>query len=199
MQIIGLLGGVASGKSMVAQQFVQLGAGLLDADRIGHEVLQLPQVEAAAHKQWGESVFGPDGRIDRTRLAHIVFNPEPDGKRERRHLEEITHPEIARRLWQQAESMAAAGRKVAVFDAALLLEAGWTECCEKLVFVDSPREARLARALTRGWSKEEFLAREDAQESLDRKRERADAIIDNSAPPERTRAQVEQFWASLVR
>jgi dephospho-CoA kinase len=198
MHIIGLLGGVASGKSMVARQFVQFGAGLLDADRIGHEVLRLPEVEAAARQRWGARVLGPDGRIDRTRLARVVFNAEPDGKRERRYLEEITHPEIARRLRQQAESMSAAGVKAAVLDAPLLLEAGLAEGCEKLVFVESPREARLARALTRGWSTEEFLVREDAQESLDRKRERADAILDNSGSPEQTRAQVEQFWASLV-
>ncbi len=198
MHIIGLLGGVASGKSMVARQFVQLGAGLLDADRIGHEVLRLPEVEAAARQRWGARVLGPDGRIDRTRLARVVFNAEPDGKRERQYLEEITHPEITRRLRRQAESMSAAGVKAAVLDAPLLLEAGLAEGCDKLVFVESPREARLARALTRGWSTEEFWVREDVQESLDRKRERADAILDNSGSPEQTRAQVEQFWASLI-
>ena len=84
-------------------------------------------------------------------------------------------------------------------DAALLLEAGWDQWCEKTVFVEAPREARLARAMARGWKEEEFAAREAAQESLDRKRARADVIIDNSGSPQRTQAQVEQFWASLLR
>lgn len=87
---------------------------------------------------------------------------------------------------------------MAVIDAALLLETGWDQRCEKIVFVEAPREARLARAVARGWTEEDFTAREAAQESLDRKRARADVIIDNSGPPQRTQAQVEQFWASLI-
>jgi dephospho-CoA kinase len=197
MQMIGLLGGVASGKSLVAQQLASLGAGLIDADRIGHEVLRLPHVEAAARERWGNDIFDADGRIDRASLARIVFAPGDEGARQRKHLEQITHPEITRRLQQQTDALAAAGKRAVVVDAALLLEAGWVDRCEKLVFVECPRETRLERALARGWSKEEFAAREDAQESLEQKRKRADAIIDNSGPSQRTQTQVEQFWASL--
>ena len=162
-------------------------------------MLRLPHVEAAARRRWGEAVFGPDGRIDRARLARIVFAPGPEAQRERKYLEQLTHPEIARLLRRQAEAMAAAGTEIVVLDAALLLEAGWDQWCEKTVFVEAPREARLARAMARGWSEEDFAAREGAQESLDRKRARADVIIDNSGSPQRTQAQVEQFWASLIR
>jgi dephospho-CoA kinase len=176
-----------------------LGAGLLDADRAGHEVLRLPHVEAAAKERWGNGIFGPDGRIDRIRLAQIVFAPEPMGPPERKYLEQITHPEIARLLQTQAETYAAEGKKVAILDAALLLEAGWNEGCSQLVYVDCPREARMERALSRGWSKEDFAAREGVQELLERKRGLADATIDNSGPLERTQAQIERFWASLVR
>ena len=86
---------------------------------------------------------------------------------------------------------------MAVLDAPLLWEAGWNDWCDKIVFVEAPREERLRRALARGWSREDFAAREAAQESLERKRASADAIIDNSGPPERTQAQVERLWASL--
>ena len=198
MRIIGITGGVASGKSTVARLVVELGAKLLDADQAGHEVLRLPHVEAAARKRWSEAVFGPDGRIDRARLAHIVFAGGAEARREREYLEQLTHPEIARLLKRQVETMVAAGAPVAVLDAPLLVEAGWDQWCEKTVFVDAPREARLARAIARGWDKEDFAAREGAQESLDRKRVRADVIIDNSGSAGRTRAQVEQFWASLI-
>jgi dephospho-CoA kinase len=198
MRIIGILGGVGSGKSTVARQFARLGARVLDADRTAHEVLRLPHVEAAAHKRWGKTVFGPDGRIDRGRLAAIVFAPGTKGKEEREYLEQLIHPEVARLFSQQAAALGAES-EVAVLDAPLLLEAGWDKLCEKMVFIEVPREARLARAKARGWGEEDFAAREGAQESLDRKRARADAIIDNSGPLERTQAQVEQLWPSLIR
>ena len=199
MQIIGITGGVASGKSMVAQQFAKLGAGVLDADKTGHEVLRLPWVEAAARQRWGETVFAPDGRIDRARLARVVFASGAKGEAERKYLEQLTHPEIARLVWRQAESLGASGVEIAVLDAALLREAGWDQKCEKIVFVEAPREARLARAVARGWKEEDFAAREGVQESLDHKRVRADVIIDNSGLPRRTQAQIERFWASLIR
>jgi dephospho-CoA kinase len=198
MDVIGLLGGVASGKSMVARQLAQLGAGVLDADRAGHEALRLPAVEAAVRRRWGEGVFGADGHVDRARLAEIVFAAPPDGPRERKHLQQITHPEIGRRLRQQAEALAALGTARAVLDAPLLLEVGWDKLCEWLVFVDAPREVRMVRAAARGWSKEDFAARETAQESLDSKRKRADLVVDNSGSPEQTRLQVERFWQSLL-
>jgi dephospho-CoA kinase len=202
MRIIGILGGVASGKSAVAEAFRRLGAGVLDADRAGHEALRLPAVEAAARRRWGATVFGPDERIDRAALARVVFSPGPEGRAERNYLERLTHPEIARLLWRQAEELTASGVGIAVLDAPLLLE---TDCddfrkkCDKVVFVEAPPELRRARALARGWKESDFTAREDAQETLERKRTAADAIIDNSGPPERVQAQVERFLASLLR
>ena len=77
MRLIGILGGVASGKSLVAGQLAALGAGLLDADGAAHEVLATAAVEDAVLQRWGQQVFGPDGRIDRSRLAKIVFADSP--------------------------------------------------------------------------------------------------------------------------
>jgi len=198
MQLIGILGGVASGKSLVARQLARRGAAVLDADRAGHEVLRLPRIEAAARSRWGEVIFGRDGHIDRARLAKIVFADPPGGPEERKYLEELTHPEIARHLSRQAAEFSASSAAVAVLDAPLLLEAGWDKLCQKLVFVDAPRQTRLRRALARGWNKEDFAAREAVQESLDLKREHADVKIDNSGSPEQTEAQVERFWQSLA-
>jgi len=197
MHIIGLLGGVASGKSVVARQLAELGAGVLDADHAAHEVLRLPEVEAAAKARWGTEVFGPDGRIDRARLAKIVFAPGSEGSRERKYLEELTHPRIGRLLAGQAESLAAAGTAAAVLDAPLLLEAGWDKLCDTLVFVDAPLSARQARASARGWTPADFTAREAAQQSPEAKRSCAQAVIDNSGSPQETQQQVERFWRSL--
>lgn len=198
MHVIGVLGGVASGKSTVARQLAGLGAGLLDADRAGHEVLRLPQIEAAAGRRWGREVFGPDGHVDRRKLARIVFAASPDGPRQREYLEQLTHPEIGRLLEQQAEALANSGTTAVVLDAPLLLESGWDKLCSRLVFVDAPRAVRLLRAKTRGWSEEDFAAREGAQESLNNKRARADLVVDNSGSPEQILAQLERFWRCLI-
>jgi dephospho-CoA kinase len=197
MKILGLLGGVASGKSLVSQQLAELGAVILDADRAGHEALRLPHIEAAARRRWGDAVVGPDGQIDRSRLAKIVFAPPPQGPEERAYLEQLTHPEIGRRLAAQAEAEKNHA-SLAVLDAALILEAGWDKLCDCFAFIDVPREMRLARALQRGWTEGDFAAREAAQESLDSKRARADVIIDNSGSVEHTQSQVHCLWQSLV-
>jgi dephospho-CoA kinase len=197
MKTLGLLGGVASGKSLVSRQLAELGAVVLNADRAGHEALRLPEVEAAARQRWRDAIFGGDGHIDRSRLAKIVFAPAPDGPRELEYLESLTHPEIGRRLAAQVEA-AKAFAPLAVVDAALLFEAGWDKLCDSTAFVDAPRTARLARALQRGWTEEDFAAREGAQDSLDSKRARADVIIDNSGSVEHTQAQVKRLWQSLV-
>jgi len=219
--ILGLLGGVASGKSLVSRQLAELGAVVLDADRAGHEVLRLPHIEEAARKRWGTAVLTPEGHIDRARLAKIVFAPPPDGPRERKYLETLTHPEIGRRLLAQVDALKTVqpqspsspgkaksnfplgeARKLppalAVVDAALLLEAGWDKLCDCFAFIEVPEEVRLARALRRGWTEEDFAAREAAQESLDSKRARADLIIDNSGSAEHTQAQVQRLWQILV-
>jgi dephospho-CoA kinase len=198
MKLIGIVGGVASGKSLVARALAELGAGALDADRAGHEVLRTPEIEEAVRRRWGAGVFGPDGHVDRSRLAETVFADSPAASEERKHLEQLLHPEIARRLVREAERLAANGCPAAVLDAPLLTEAGWNRYCDWLIFVDAPRLLRLARARARGWSETDFAAREGVQESLDSKRKLADVVIDNSGSPEETRAQVEQFWRSHI-
>ena len=198
MKVIGILGGVASGKSLVAGELVRLGAGRLDADRAAHEALRMPEIEAAARRRWGAGIFGADGRIDRGRLAEVVFAAPPQGPPEREYLEQLTHPEIGRLLADEAGRLRAAGRVAAALDAPLLLEAGWDRLCDTLWFVDAPRGLRLARARERGWSDADFAAREAAQESLEAKRRRADVVVDNSGPPDATRVQVERLWHSLV-
>ena len=160
MSVIGILGGVASGKSFVSGELARLGAGVLDADGAGHEVLRMPAIAAAARGRWGDEIFAPDGQIDRKRLAHLVFSPPPEGPRQRKYLEELTHPEIGRLLGQEARRMSEAGTVAAILDAPLLLEAGWDKFCGRLIFVDAPRELRLRRALARGWSEKEFAVRE---------------------------------------
>lgn len=198
MKVIGLIGGVASGKSFVAQELARRGAVILDADRAGHEVLREPEVLGAARQRWGDAIFTPDGQIDRPRLAAIVFAPTPQGRADLDHLERLTHPRIGEKLQEQLRQARQAGVSVAVLDAPVLLKAGWDRFCDRMVFVDASRPARLQRARARGWTEAQFDAREAAQESLEYKAARANDRIDNSGSPEQTRAQVEQLWARLA-
>jgi dephospho-CoA kinase len=202
MKTLGLLGGVASGKTLVAKKLQELGAIVLDADRAGHDVLRLPQVKEVARNRWGASIFATDGEnageIDRKRLASIVFAHSDEGRRELEFLEKLTHPKIGRRLQDQLGRIRQQGIQVAVLDAPVMLKAGWDRFCDRIWFIDAPYEMRLARAMARGWTEEEFRNRELAQEPVERKRELADLVLDNSKGIGYTHQQIERYWPSLI-
>lgn len=197
MKVIGLLGGIASGKSLVAKQLAELGAGLLDGDRAGHEVLEIPEVIEEVRERWGEGVLNDAGQVDRKALAAIVFAPPPDGPPELAALEKLTHPLIRQRLEAEVRRFRESGRTAVVLDAPVMEKAGWDKLCDEIWYVDAPREVRLSRARARGWSDEEFRSREDAQEPLDLKRKRANRIILNAGTADATQDQVKRFWGLL--
>lgn len=198
MKLIGIIGGVASGKSMVARCLAELGAVVLDADAIGHAVLKEPQVVAAARTRWGDTIFGSDGQIHRPALAAIVFGASPNTPAELEFLESLTHPLIRQQLRDRIAELQAEGRyPAAILDAPVLIKAGWNELCDKIVYVEAPLPVRQQRAQQRGWTSEEFARREAAQEPLPEKQAWADVTINNSGGLEDTRRQVRSFWDSL--
>ncbi|MDA1050525.1 MAG: dephospho-CoA kinase [Planctomycetota bacterium] len=198
MKIIGILGGVASGKSLVAEQFRHLGAKVLDADQVGHLVLREPEVIRAARDRWGDAILAEDGQINRSEVAKIVFAPPPGGSEELAFLEQLTHPRIGARLQQLFEQMRhSRDSKAVILDAPVMLKSGWDKFCDHILFIEVPRNLRLQRARERGWSAAHFAARESAQESLETKRAAADHVIDNSTTVDSTRQQVKSFWDSL--
>jgi dephospho-CoA kinase len=196
METIGILGGVASGKSAVARMFEQLGAVRLDADLLGHAVLEEPEVRMALEARWGNGVLDDRGQIDRRTVAQIVFGDRPEAAAELKFLEATTHPRIASLLAAELSRIAAQGVAAAVLDAAVMVKAGWHQFCTRLVFVDVPRAERLRRALQRGWTAAQFAARERAQLPLEQKRQLAQTIIDNSGTLEETLVQVRSVWSS---
>jgi len=198
MKLIGIIGGVASGKSVVARCLAELGAVVIDADAIGHAVLKEPQIEAAARARWGDGIFGSDGYIHRPALAAIVFGADPNAPVELEYLESLTHPLIRQQLRNRIADLRAEGRHpAAILDAPVLIKAGWNELCDQIVYVESPLPLRQERAMQRGWTAEEFARREAAQEPLPEKQALADVTIDNSGALEHTRRQVRSFWDSL--
>ena len=130
-RLIGLVGGIASGKSYVAEQFERLGAAVVSADASAHEVLKLEEVKRALARPLGQSAFSTsEVRIDRRAVAKIVFAPPPDGPRELAYLESVTHPRIGERLRCQLAALAEQGSAEAiVLDVPLLAEGGWNEHC----------------------------------------------------------------------
>jgi len=199
MKTIGLVGGVASGKSLVAKLFEELGAGLLDADRAGHDVLAEDSVvQAALVERWGPAILAADGSIDRSAIAKHVFAAGDRADSEREFLESLLHDRIRRQLEAQRVKFAADGRPAVVLDAPLLLEAGWSPLCDLLVMVDSPRDDRLARAQARGWSSQEFARRESAQWPIDEKQRAAHVLIANDGTLDELREAVRDVWERHV-
>jgi dephospho-CoA kinase len=196
--LIGVAGGIASGKSLVTDQLRALGAAVIVADETAHEVLKLDEVKQAARQRWGEAIFTPQGEIDRSRLGKIVFASTPEAHAELEYLEQLVHPRVRQITHRQIDLLARDPQTQAiVLDVPLLFESGWDAACDTIVFVDAPREARVSRAAQRGWTAEEFDRRELAQDSLASKRDRSSVVIDNSGTKMATQAQVDRFWQTL--
>ena len=193
MFVIGVTGGVGTGKSTVAGMFKRLGAVVLDADVIAHDVIQ-PKRPAwrATVKAFGRVVLNADGTINRRRLAANVFGSTSQRKR----LERMIHPQVLRTIRQALRRLRQT--PVVVLDVPLLLESGMKRDVDALVVVTAPRDVqhrRLARKF--GWSKEEITARNAAQWTLAAKVALADFVVDNSGGVRATRTQVKRIWNQL--
>lgn len=188
--VIGLIGGIGSGKSFVAGLLAQRGGRIVSGDLAGHEALRDPAIKEHLVGRWGREILDDKGEISRRKVGAIVFgNPE-----ERQALEATVFPWIKARLkeWIDAAMEAAAARFV-VLDAAIMIEAGWSEVCDWIVYVHAPRSVRLRRLAERGWSEKEVEARESAQMSLTDKVSRADFAVVNVGCAEETCQQVDRL------
>jgi dephospho-CoA kinase len=194
--VIGLVGGIGSGKSRVAAEIARHGARVIHADQLGHEALRQPETRDALVRRWGRDILDENAEIVRGRVGQIVFENEE----ERNALETLVHPYIGRRIREEIDAANAdPAVKLVVLDAAIMLETGWAEVCDRVVYVHAPRAARLRRlADQRGWSAKEVEAREEAQLSLTEKASRADSAIDNSESPERLAQQVAELLRQLI-
>lgn len=182
LPVIGIIGGVGSGKSSIAREAsLRRPWFVLDADQLGHQILQFPEVITELTTQFGKEILTSSGVIDRSVLARRVFGPENINARQQ--LEAIVHPSLRRLAEDGLERAAESGNyQLLILDAAILLEAGWNELCDAVVFVETPFEMRLKRvAQTRGWNEDEFRQREASQLPLERKRDLSDEIIPNES------------------
>lgn len=192
--VIGLLGGIAAGKSTIARLFAARGLEVIDADLKAREVVRRAEVLADLRHRFGPDILSESGELDRQRLAAVAFTDDDA----RRDLEAITHPAIRASIVLDLERALAEGTSV-VLDVPLLTESGLIERCDFAVFVEAADALRAQRAAARGWDADELGRREATQESAYVKRKRADFTIVNSGSLEEATAQVDEILARLAK
>ncbi|MBI5167113.1 MAG: dephospho-CoA kinase [candidate division NC10 bacterium] len=197
MLTVGLTGGISSGKTTVARMFARLGAMVLDADRMAHELMQ---PGGSVYKEivatFGREILNGKGAIDRSKLGALAFG-DPE---QRKKLDDIVHPVLAARMAEERERIRRSGKaKLLVVEAALLIESGFYRRFDKIILVTAPEEAQIQRLQERSHlDREEAFARLRSQMSLEEKIPYAHYLIDNSGSLEETVEQVKKVYRELV-
>lgn len=195
MTLVGLTGGIASGKSTVARMFSELGARVIDVDALAHRVME-PGRRAYKEvlERFGDDVRDAGGDIDREKLGRMVFSDESA----RKALEHITHPMIGAEILKEIGALRAQGEKNIIVEAPLLVEAGMHAWLRPFIVVSVDEETQIDRLIRRnGYSREEALRRVRAQMPIDKKTALADYTIDNSGDLDLTRSQVRSIWERI--
>jgi dephospho-CoA kinase len=194
--VIGIVGGIGSGKSFVATLLGELGAKVISSDEQVHRAYADEEIQRTLRQWWGPAVFHESGQLNRSAVAREVFNDADQRKR----LEALIHPIVARerdQIMQQTASDPTV--KAFVWDTPLLFETGLDRQCDVIVFVEAPKDLRLARlAQSRGWDKQELEKREKFQLLLDKKRQMAHYTVVNTADAAQARRQVSQVFSRIL-
>ena len=191
---VGLTGGIASGKSTVSEMFAELGAVIIDGDKLAREVVErgtpgLAQVVEA----FGPEILTPDGDLDRPKLGQVVFNDED----QRKVLEGIVHPLVFERYAALEDSAPQDG--IVIHDIPLLAESGRADTFDAVIVVETPAEVQVERMLReRGWTREDAESRIAAQATAEQRRAIATHLIVNDGSLADLRARVEEVWAELT-
>lgn len=204
--MIGVVGGIGSGKSAVSGFLEALGAFVIDADKVGHALLDQPPVLEPLVERFGRVILNPNSNsdessegpasVDRKALGSIVFS-DPKALKA---LELILHPRMRQTFSKAiARTIRRGEAKAVVLDAAILHEAGWASLCDRVLFVEAPAEVRLERLReSRGWSEETLNRREASQWPLDRKRNEAEWVIQNATDLEALKSAVGGIWTKVL-
>jgi dephospho-CoA kinase len=194
--IIGIAGGIGSGKSFIARLFGEEHCLVLSADDQVREIYRDPAVKETLKIWWGQQVINSQNDVDRRAIARLIF----DQPQEKKRLEAFLHPRVTA-LRQAAMQQVAANAQVLAFvwDIPLLFEVGLNTQCDAIVFIDTPRAQRLARVQqTRGWDDAQLALRENLQQPLDIKREMSNYIVQNTADVGFAKAQVREVLSKIL-
>lgn len=192
--IIGICGGIGSGKSFVADLFGELGGMVLRSDDHVRQAYLRDDFKQQLRDWWGEGIFKPTGELDRSAVAKIVFNDAT----QRQRLESFIHP-IVNAEREKLMASAEPAVKAFIWDVPLLFEANLNNRCDCIVFVDAPEELRKQRVTkTRGWPAEELVRRENLQIPLDKKRSLSDYVVSNTQDVGVVRSQVRDVFSRIL-
>jgi len=191
MKIIGLTGGIGSGKSTAAQFLAEQGAVIIDADKLGHDALRNAEIRREVVTAFGKEILTPDGEIDRKKLGEIVFRNSASLSR----LNEIMYSRIHEMVKAQLEKCRKQGVRVVVLEVPLLIEANWTSIVDE-VWVTVAAEATVLKRLKEklGLSEPESLARIRTQLPSEERVKHADVVIDTDCDLDELKAKVKQLW-----
>ena len=193
--VIGILGGIGSGKSTVAAEFAKLGCKVIDADKIAHELLDRKTVKEKIVGLFGEVVLDSSGRIEHKKLAGVVFasGDKLDS------LNGVIHPLVLARTEELIEQYNQQNQvKAIVLDMPLLVEVGWAKRCDRLIFVDCKQKIRAERAKKKDFDKNQIKIRENFQISLDNKTSVADNLVDNNSDFSALVRQVADIFSDIM-
>lgn len=194
--VVGLSGGIGSGKSTVASILADLGAAVISSDALNTLELASPEVQQTLIGWWGDSIRSPEGGVDRRKVSELIFGDES----QRLRLQALLHPRIAaRRSVLMADAEVNPTVRMVVVDSPLLFETGLDQMCDTVVFVDTTEELRKGRSeKARHWTPGELKRRENSQYPLDMKRARADHMVHNNSTLTDLRQQVERVFAAVL-
>ncbi len=194
--VIGLTGNIGTGKTTISNILAKLGATIINADQIGHELLQ-PKTQTW-HKivsTFGKDILKANNEIDRRKLGEIVFN-NPQALA---ILNQIMHPEMYHRTKERIETEQKKGAKVIVLEAPLLIEAGWTNLVDQIWLATAPKEVIIERLKKeKGWDETQILARLNSQLPQEEKIKRAQVVIDTNCSLSQLETKVTQLWEKII-
>ena len=195
--ILGLTGGIGSGKSTVAKMLMDMGALRLDGDSLAHQAMESSEIQQKLRETFGEKIFNSSGHLDRPALGEIVFSRE-DGS-ELKKLTSLIHPEVREKIHHQLQIWSQGTFQVVILDIPLLLESPLRELCQVILFVDTPYEKRLERVCkNRGWEEEELKKRESFQMDLQKKKDLSNYCVKNRGDLEGLKEQIQQIWKQIL-
>ena len=193
---IGLTGGIGTGKSSVTEAFQSLGAAVINADLLGHDAY-LPGTIGFEEvvTEFGQDLVGSDGQIDRKKLGPIVFSDSSKMDR----LNEIMHPLIRDLIEERLVTLESNQNKVAVVEAAILIEAGWKSLFDEIwVVISDPEEVINRLGVRNGLSREDALKRIDSQMSNNERIEHGDVVVENTGSMEDLKTRVNSLWSKRI-
>ena len=199
MIVLGIVGTPAGGKSTIAQRLAALGATWINADLIAKGVLERPEIQDDLSRHYGSEILNKQGKIERAKLASLVFGDDDASRHRLEYLEGRLHPETKKLITEQLINSEKRGDAVAILDVPLLFKSSWDRSCDEIWCVDACKDIRIERVKSRGWNEAQLGAREKNQLDISEKRRLSTRVILNNGTLNELNETINASWSSLVQ